>query len=100
MRIQVDLDEQGIAIVNKVRSMTGLTTYKELFNNAITLLDWAARQAYKGLAVAATDEEKQQYRGLEMPALQYAAWKGQTDRERQQNQAAANADAEAKASGD
>src|SRR5260370_42573188 len=100
MRIQIELDEHGVAIVNKVRSMTGISTYKDLFNNAITLLDWAARQAYKGLAVAATDEEKQQYRELEMPALQYAASKGQADRERQQNQAAANADAQAKPSGD
>jgi hypothetical protein len=97
MRIQIDLDEQGVAIVNKVRDMTGLSTYKELFNNAITLLDWAARQAYKGLAVAATDEEKQQYRELEMPALQYAATKGQADRERQQNEVAARAGTEAKA---
>ncbi len=98
MRIQIELDEQGVAIVNKVRDMTGLSTYKELFNNAITLLDWAARQAYKGLAIAAADEEKQQYRELEMPALQYAASKGQADRERQQNEAAERGSAEAKAS--
>jgi len=98
MRIQVELDEQGVAIVNKVRSMTGISTYKDLFNNAITLLDCAARQAYKGLAIAAADEEKQQYRELEMPALQYAASKGQADRERQKSEAAERTSAEAKAS--
>ncbi len=98
MRIQIELDEQGVAIVNKVRDMTGLSTYKELFNNAITLLDWAARQAYKGLAIAAADEEKQQYRELEMPALQYAASKGQAERERQKSEAAERGSAEAKAS--
>jgi hypothetical protein len=97
MRIQIDLDEQGIAIVNKVRDLTGLSTYKELFNNAITLLDWAARQAYKGLAVAATDDEKEEFRELEMPALQYAASKGQADRERQQSEVAARTRTEAKA---
>jgi hypothetical protein len=89
MRIQIDLDEHGVAIVNKVRDMTGLGTYKALFNNAITLLDWAARQAYKGLAVAAANEEKEEYRELEMPALRYAASKGQADRERQQGEAEA-----------
>jgi hypothetical protein len=98
MRIQIELDEQGVAIVNKVRDMTGIGTYKDLFNNAITLLDWAARQAYKGLAIAAADEEKQQYRELEMPALQYAASKGQANRERQQGEAAERTNAEAKAS--
>jgi hypothetical protein len=98
MRIQIELDEQGVAIVNKVRDMTGIGTYKDLFNNAITLLDWAARQAYKGLAIAAADEEKQQYRELEMPALQYAASKGQANRERQQGEAAERTSAEAKAS--
>lgn len=98
MRIQIELDEQGVAIVNKVRNMTGISTYKELFNNAITLLDWAARQSYKGLAIAAADEEKQQYRELEMPTLQYAASKGQADRERQKSDAAERTSAEAKAS--
>ncbi len=97
MRIQIELDEQGVAIVNKVRDMTGISTYKDLFNNAITLLDWAARQAYKGLAIAAADEQKQQYRELEIPALQYAASKGQTDRERQKSEAAERTSAEAKA---
>jgi hypothetical protein len=98
MRIQVELDEQGVAIVNKVREMTGLNTYKELFNNAITLLDWAARQTYKGLSIAAADGQKQEYRELEMPALQYAATKGQLEREllRQQGVAARDS-AEAKA---
>jgi len=98
MRIQIELDEQGVAIVNKVRNMTGISTYKDLFNNAITLLDWAARQSYKGLAIAAADEEKQQYRELEMPALQYAASKGQADRAHQQGEAAERTSAEAKAS--
>lgn len=100
MRIQVELDEQGVAIVNKVREMTGLNTYKELFNNAITLLDWAARQTYKGLSIAAADEQKQEYRELEMPALQYAATKGRLEREllRQQAVVAASESAEAKTS--
>src|SRR5258708_3149223 len=99
MRIQVELDEQGVAIVNKVRSMTGISTYKDLFNNAITLLDWAARQSYKGLAIAAADEAKQHYRELEMPALQYAASKGRTDREplQQMIETAQSGETEAKA---
>jgi|SRR5882757_4732162 len=99
MRIQIELDEHGVAIVDRVQGMTGISTYKDLFNNAITLLDWAARQSYKGLAIAAADEEKQQFRELEMPALQYAASKGRTEREllQQMSKTAERGEAEAKA---
>src|SRR5690242_21941763 len=99
MRIQIELDEQGVSIVNRVRSMTGISTYKDLFNNAITLLDWAARQSYKGLAIAAADEEKQQYRELEMPALRCAAAAGQAYRAllQQQTETARSESTEAKA---
>ena len=95
MRIQIDLDEHGMGIVEDVRQLTGLTTYKDLFNNAITILDWAARQCHKGLEIAAVDEEKEQYRELQMPALQYAWKKGQSERESAQAKAVAGTRAKA-----
>lgn len=73
MRIQLDLDEPGVERLNELREKTGIRTYKELFNNAITLLDWAVRQRQEGRIVASLDETNMNYKELQMPALEAAA---------------------------
>ena len=73
MKIQLDLDEKGAKTVERLKEQTGVKTHKDLFNNAITLLDWAINQRQKGRIVASLDEEQENYRELQMPVLEYAA---------------------------
>lgn len=73
MRIQLDLDEYGMTIIKRLMDSTGSNTYKELFNNAVTLLDWAVNQRRSGRRVASVDETRKEYRELQMPALERSA---------------------------
>jgi hypothetical protein len=73
MRIQLDLDESGVRMLDRLKEATGSRTHKELFNNAITLLEWAVNQRQHGRIVASLDESDENYRELQMPALENAA---------------------------
>ena len=75
MRIQLDLDEEGMNLVERLKTATGSKTYKELFNNALTLLDWAIRQRHEERKIGSFDEQNKNYRELQMPALEHAATK-------------------------
>ena len=80
MRFQLDLDNQGEALVDRLEQRTGVRTHRELFNNALTLLDWATAQAYQGRTVASVDRHARESKELVMPVLRYAAAVGQTER--------------------
>lgn len=73
MRIQTDFDEVGTKMVRRLMEQTGITTYKELFNNALALFSWAVIQIIKGNKIASINEDTREFRELQMPALQYAA---------------------------
>lgn len=73
MRIQVDFDEQGVRTVDDIKEKTGLTTYKDVFNNALALFTWALKERSKGRLIVSLDEENRDYKELHMPALERAA---------------------------
>lgn len=73
MRVQLDFDEQGAQLLEMLKQKTNSRTQRELFNNALTLLDWAIRQREQGYSIAAIDEAKQVFKELQMPALEYAS---------------------------
>ncbi len=74
VRIQVEFDKCGLAQIEELKEKTGISTYKELFNNALTILAWAVEQRESGRMVASIDEEQNQFRELQMPTLEHAAW--------------------------
>ena len=67
------MDEKGARTIERLKEQTGVKTHKDLFNNAVTLLDWAVKQRQKGRIIASMDETEENYRELQMPVLQYAA---------------------------
>ena len=69
MRIQLDLDEAGLELVEELKEMTGTRTYKDLFNNAITLLDWAVKQRSEGRLITSINGRGGDTRELVMPTL-------------------------------
>jgi len=50
-----------------------IDTYKELFGNALTLVDWAVAEVRKGRIIASVNEQDMKYKELVMPILQTAA---------------------------
>ncbi|MGB8886381.1 MAG: hypothetical protein WCC87_06625 [Candidatus Korobacteraceae bacterium] len=73
MRIQLDVDRQYVQLLNRLEEETGSRSHRELFNNALTLFDWAVKQRVEGRKIASLDEDEKSYRELQMPALEFAA---------------------------
>ena len=73
MKIQFEISKDAEQALQSLKRSTGIDTDKRLFNNALSLLDWAVQQVQKGYIVAAVDEAAMEYRGLRMPALEHAA---------------------------
>jgi hypothetical protein len=63
-------------VIKYLKDEGGLTTYKELFNTAITVLYWCFKEVRNGRIIASLDEETMRYKELSMPALQVVAAAG------------------------
>lgn len=72
MRIELVFDDKGMELIEELKGLTGIKTYKELFNNSITLFDWAVVQSIQGRLVTSLDEQEKNYKQLVMPSLQNA----------------------------
>jgi hypothetical protein len=68
-RIQFDLPDTKIEELDKLMREGGIKTRRELFNNALSLLEWAIKQREDMRIIAAIDEESGSYRELSMPIL-------------------------------
>ncbi len=72
-RLQFELSREKLDDIERLRIECGFETKKDLFNNAVTLLSWAARHARDGHAIAAVDNGDKRYFELEMPFLLHLA---------------------------
>jgi len=76
-RVQLDLSPASIERMNRSMHVCDLETRKDLFNNALSLFDWAVEEVMKGRVIASLDEKDKYYTKMAMPALlnaaQYAA---------------------------
>ena len=72
-RIQLDLPEEQVASLDELMAETKMRTRKELFNNALTLFDWAVKQKKAGRTIAAIDQSQGVVKELLMPALESAS---------------------------
>lgn len=73
MRIQLDLPESRVLELKALMDETGMETYKELFNNALTLLEWSIQETKAGKPIASVDEDRNRYKVLVMPVLERVA---------------------------
>ena len=73
MRIQIEIEDSGAAVFDEIRQASGLVTYKDIFNHAIALFEWALRQRAGGRVSASLDEQTKQYKEMTMPALEEAS---------------------------
>jgi hypothetical protein len=69
MRIQIEVPEDDAKALKELMSELGMDTYKDLFSNAISLLDWTARETRDGYTIASVDAKHETMKELVMPAL-------------------------------
>jgi metal-responsive CopG/Arc/MetJ family transcriptional regulator len=69
-RIQLDMPEEQVKELDELMKETNIATRKELFNNALTLFQWAVKAKRAGRIVASLDEETGTAKEILMPALE------------------------------
>ena len=68
-RVQLEFSEVKIKELERLMREMGLATRKDLFNNALTLLKWAAAEKRSGRTIASIDNTTHRYKELLMPVL-------------------------------
>lgn len=68
-RIQFELSEERLNELESLMEETGVRTKKDLFNNALTLLEWAIAERKAGRIIASVDEKENKYKEIVMPVL-------------------------------
>ncbi len=74
MRIQFELTEDKARELDDFMSTIGVTTKKDLFENALSFLEWAVKeiQANPNRVIGSIDEEKDTYKELQMTVFSNA----------------------------
>ncbi len=72
-RFQFDVKESRVPEIKALMEDIGADSNRELFNNALTILEWAVGEVKNGNTIASVNEANQIYRELQMPALNAAA---------------------------
>lgn len=72
-RYQFELPDEKASELEALMQETGITTTKELINNAITLLFWSVREVRTGRVIASVDESDGRYKEVLIPAIELAA---------------------------
>jgi hypothetical protein len=65
VKYQVVLSETK---VNEIKEDSGIKKNKELFNFALSLLEWSLKEKQKGRIIVSLDEENQKYKEILIPA--------------------------------
>jgi hypothetical protein len=68
-RIQFEMPESKVKDLEALMSESGTQTKKEIFNNALTLLEWAVKETKRKRVIASVDEGTATYNELHMPIL-------------------------------
>ena len=73
VRFQVAVTKQQFHEFEQLMQSGGLKTNRDLLNNAITLLKWAAREKAKGAAIVSINESEGSCKELQLPFLENVA---------------------------
>lgn len=72
MRLNFEFSEEQIKDLKELQEKAGCATMKELFNSAMSLLDWAVTEVEDGNEILSVNEENQYQRVLVAPFLKKA----------------------------
>lgn len=73
IRLQIEIDEAQMRELESLAELSGVRTKKDLLNNALTLLKWAARQRMEGYSIQSVNQAEGIVKELEMPLLETLA---------------------------
>lgn len=69
MQVVIEINEARADTLERIRETAGLSNYREIFNNSLTLLDWAIAQRIAGKVVASVDKDTNSYEELAFDSL-------------------------------
>jgi hypothetical protein len=75
VRLNFEISEKQMAELKALQLATESASMKELFNSAITTLEWLIEETKKGNEIASVNEEKKVYRVFVTPVLEKIARK-------------------------
>lgn len=67
VRVQFDMTEERLQELQELMVRCGIETRKDLFNNALSLMEWVVQERANGRAIAAIDEDSGRYKEVQMP---------------------------------
>jgi Arc/MetJ-type ribon-helix-helix transcriptional regulator len=76
MRIQLEISENRHRQLRHLMEKADFKTYSELFNNAVTLLQWSIQQIEEGCSIVSLRQDSDKQKELSMPFLQQVAYAG------------------------
>jgi hypothetical protein len=79
MRLNFEMSEERVITLKELQAETGSESMKELFNNALTMLEWAVKEVRRGNEIAAVNPEQQVHRVFITPLLERVSKKYQPD---------------------
>lgn len=71
-RVQFDISPERLAALDDLMSLCGVRTRKDLFDNAMTLLEWAANETARGRKIASYKEDTDKVEVVRFPVLENA----------------------------
>lgn len=74
-RVQLDLSPIEVERMNWMMEACGIESRKDLFNNALTLMEWVVQEVQAGRKVASFDDKTRERTILSMPILRTAVAK-------------------------
>jgi len=69
IRIQFEMTEEKVKELDRLIELTAMRSRRELFDNALTLFEWAVSEILRGHFVAAVAERGGYYQPMLMPAF-------------------------------
>jgi hypothetical protein len=71
-RMQFEVSDARFKQLQELMEACGIESQKDLFNNALSLLEWAATERNQGRIIASVDEKEKRYKELSMVVLENA----------------------------
>lgn len=78
-RIQFEVPVERLRELEALMDEGGISTKKDLLNNALTLFEWAVHEVKQGNTIAAVNESEKRYREITMPSFRNLRRKAQSD---------------------
>jgi hypothetical protein len=67
LRIQLDLPEEKVAELDQLMKEISISTRKDLFNIALSVLNWVVNETKEERIVASVNKERDSYKELRLP---------------------------------